>query len=86
MRSILPERAFAALSDWAILTIGSCASVAVMCAWFVIIASSVVAIGVLALAIVIGAASALIWQSPLRWMVSQPWSPAPYDRRRAGFP
>ena len=38
-----------------------CASVAVMCAWFIIIAVSIVAIGVLAFAIVIGAACRLTW-------------------------
>ena len=38
-----------------------CASVAVMCAWFIIIAGSIVAIGVLAFAIVIGAACRLTW-------------------------
>ena len=55
----LTLRTFGVLPRWAALAIVGCASVAVMCAWFIIIAGSIVAIGVLAFAIVIGAACML---------------------------
>ena len=57
----LTLRTFGVLPRWAALAIVGCASVAVMCAWFIIIAGSIVAIGVLAFAIVIGAACRLTW-------------------------